>query len=132
MGSNTTGRFQDYPGSRGSGASAEGAGGAASSGEDQCERAINGVALDDVARCPYYEAHDAVPSRGTAVRVRDNLYQGRIAVEAADSREVIGLLPTMYNYLLSCIKAGYRYRGTVANATDRPVPTVAVNIAPEK
>jgi len=132
MGSRTTGRFQDYPGSRGSESPGGGGGAADSSAEDQCERAINGVALDDIARCSYYEAHNAVPSRGTSVRVRDRLYQGRIAVEAVETGEVIGFLPTAHNYLLSCINAGYRYGGTVASATDRPVPTVTVNIAPEK
>jgi hypothetical protein len=34
--------------------------------------------------------------------------------------EVVGHLPTKYNYLAGCMKAGYKYAGTVRDSRNPP------------
>lgn len=121
MGSSGTGRFTDYPGSGGT--SSKGGKQGGSSGEDGCKKPIS-EQLEDVGRCDYFKTHKAVPKAGTPVAV---VQDKRIAVTTVKG-EVIGYLPTKYNYLAGCLAAGYKYGGTVATSKDTPVPAVLVDL----
>ena len=124
MGSSGSGRISDYPGSSSSGAGS-GSGGAGGDGGavDRCSRAFN-TRLEDVESSPYYQAHGALPPLGTKVKV----VQGkRIQAQTFDG-EIIGNLPTSFNYLAACLKDGWTYVGSVQKwLSQPPVSTVAVD-----
>lgn len=143
MGSSGTGRFSDYPGTsggsskigRGNGSGGSGNGGSGSGNArktDQCLRMIESVALEEVARSEYFISHKILTSAGTAVTVRSSLVGGRIGIETVPALELVGLLPTEYNYLLQCMKQGYMYTGKVISTTAKPIPVVRVNLEPKK
>src|SRR5690348_11275989 len=137
MGSSGTGRLTDYPGSGkrkkpGSKRGGGGAGGSGGSGgggrppEDRCGKAFT-VILEDVEGSGYYEAHKTVPAIGSAVRVA---HKKRIIAETPTGKPV-GNLPTNFNYLASCIAAGFSYVGKVTQSTKGPpVATVTIDVAP--
>ena len=121
MGSRGTGRLTDYPGSRGS--SSKGGGQGGSSGEDRCKKSIS-EQLEEVGRCDYFKNHKAVPKAGTRVTAAQ---AKRIAVSTT-AGELIGYLPTKYNYLAACLAAGIKYNGKVVTSKDTPVPAVLVDL----
>lgn len=134
MGSSGSGSFSDYSStprkksskkksSKGQGGGSSGG----SSGEDQCQQMMTGVVLEDVARCEYFAAHNAVVEKDLPVRVRKQLFERRIALEN-DSGEIIGLLPTKYNYVAACMKDGYSYSGVVTASSTNPYPRVIVDL----
>lgn len=140
MGSSGTNRFSDYPGS-GGGGSDKGRGGSgggssgsagATSGVNRCEKAIGDVPLEEVARSEYYLKHKAVPSVDTPVTVRKKLVGGRVAVETFKGSEVVGLLPTRYLYLWTCMQQDWEYSGAVIASSAGKVPMVRVDLAPTK
>lgn len=136
MGSSGTGKFTDYPGTpSGSSKTGSGTGNGDSGGAsktDQCLRLIENVALEEVARFEYFITHKIIPPTGTAVAVRSSLVGGRIGVETLPASELVGLLPTEYNYLLQCMKQGYKYLGKVVSAKSKPIPVVRVDLEPMK
>lgn len=135
MGSTGTSRFTDYPGTpSGSAKTVRTKSGDAKGKEevDQCERRLTNVALEEVGRCEYIQAHRGPPAVGTTVAVRMVLVGGRLGVETVDGKEVVGLLPTEYNYLLQCMKQGYTYTGQVKSTSSRPVPVVRVDLEPKR
>ena len=123
MGSRGTGRLTDYPGSRGKG-SGGGGGQGGSSGRDRCKDAVV-EQLEDVARCEYFKNHGNVPRASTKV---DIVQQKRIAVATAGG-EIVGYLPTKYNYLVACLASGFKYSGTIQRSSNTPIPTVLVDLA---
>jgi len=140
MGSRNTGKFTDYPGTsngssksgRGSGnGSGDGRGGGAAD-KDQCLRVINNVSLEEVSKAEYFLTHKAFPPVDTAVSVRSNLVGGRIGVETLSEKELIGLLPTDYNYLLQCMKQDYKYSGAILSVKSQPIPVIRVELVPQK
>jgi hypothetical protein len=135
VGSTSTGRFTDYPGSRArpaqqstGGGRAEGAGG----GDDRCARAIQEQLLEEVPRCSYYERTGDVPPLGTDIVLVSRLVGGRLAVATLADEEVIGLLPTRLNYLLACMEAGWRYAGEVIEMRSAPLNVVRVELRPQQ
>lgn len=128
MGTNGTNKFTDFSGTPSGSAKTQGGGPSSKADEvPLCERAINGVALEEVARAAFYKTHGAVPAVGTAVTVREKLVGGRIGVQTA-SGEIVGYLPTELNYLLRCMGQGYTYAGTVVSTTAAPIPVVRVDL----
>lgn len=123
MGSSGTGRLSDYPGRRGNGEGDGRQGG--SSGKDRCKDPVV-EQLEDVARCQYFRNHGQVPRVGTQV----HLVQQRRIAAATSAGEVVGYLPTKYNYLAACMASGYKYSGTVTTASNTPIPAVLVEVAP--
>lgn len=120
MGSAGTGRLTDY--------SQAGAGvGGGASGEDKCAVPIQ-EQLEEVARCQYYQDHNTVPPTGTKLMV---VISNRVGVET-ESFELVGYLPTKYNYIASCIRSGYRYAGVIEASTDVHVPAVLIRLTPVK
>tara|TARA_R110002167_G_scaffold128624_8_gene311070 strand:- start:3982 stop:4413 length:432 start_codon:yes stop_codon:yes gene_type:complete len=139
MGSSGSGSFTDYPGSQGgrpssrsgdksSGSGGSGGAGGAGSG-DQCENQIASVRLEEVANCEYYENHQSTPSVGTKVRVRKKLANHRVAVETSVNGEIVGYMPTIFNYLPACMKDGWQYSGKVTQTSSGQNPKVTVDLS---
>ena len=123
MGSTGSGRLSDY--SRFGGA-VKGVTG----GEDlinKCDRAVATV-LEDVGTCDYYKKNGHVPTKGTYVKIA--LQTRLVAVD--EKGDVIGHLPTEYNYLLECLNDGYQYEGEVSGSFETPVPSVYIAVTPQK
>ena len=137
MGSTGSGNFSDYSqsssGTSGAGTSGGGTstgGGLAAGGQGagvSCGADID-VDLQEVGTSQYFAAHNVTPPPDTAVRVRPSLVGGRIGVEASDTSEVVGVLPTDHNYLLRCLNEGYTYAGRVSLSLDAPFPRVRVEL----
>ncbi len=100
----------------------------APAGPTKCEQVIE-VPLEDVARLDYFRSSKSVPSEGVDVRVRNEMHNGRLIVEDLAGTP-IGNLPTIYNYLILCMKEGYGYQGTVTNSATVPFPSVEVSLEP--
>ena len=134
MGSRGTGRFRDYPGTGGSGSGGGGGGGGGGKPRevDKCAAAIEDLRLEEVALSDYYKTHKSVPPEKTKVRVRDKLVDKRIAVETVSGNEVIGFVPTAYNYLRQCMTAGWTYTGKVTSSSAAKLPKVTVDLAANK
>jgi hypothetical protein len=54
---------------------------------------------------------------------------GRLSVDT-EVGEVIGYLPTQFNYLAGCISSGRSYGGAVTSIATTPLTRVHVDIAP--
>ena len=137
MGSSGSGRFRDYPPSKGKEQKEKsGSGEAGGSGgsereprsENQCTRDLANVLLEEVGRSAYFQAHNSLPAVGTAVRLRTERVGPRLSVDTA-AGESIGFLPTKYNYLVVCMEKGFTYSGEVVNSSQKPAPFVRVNLA---
>ena len=123
MGSPGSGRLSDY--SRFGGA-VKGVTG----GEDlinKCDRAVATV-LEDVETCDYYKKNGKVPAKGTYVKIA--LKTRLVAID--EKGDVIGYLPTEYNYLLECLNDGYQYEGEVSGSFETPVVSVYIAVTPQK
>ncbi len=138
MGSSGTGNFTDYPPSGGGRTSGKGGGGGSAGGggksgdKDKCERDIDNLPLEDVANCEYFKQHKTVPPLKTKVKVRKKLVGGRIAVETASNGEVVGYVPTAYNYLRGCMERDWEYSGKVADSASGKLPKIKVDLAASK
>lgn len=142
MGSSGSGHLTDYSrksGSKKSGSKRPGSkrgsegGGASggSSGEDPCGKAIGDISLEEVARCEYYRKYSDVPRLSTQVRVRQGLVEHRIGVENKKG-ELLGFLPTEYNYLVTCMEASLSYVGLVKSSLNVKVPRINIDLRPQK
>ncbi len=123
MGSTGSGRLSDYTRFRGAVKGVTG-------GEDlinKCDRAVATV-LEDVETCDYYKKNGHVPAKGTYVKIA--LQTRLVAVD--EKGNVIGHLPTEYNYLLECLNDGYQYEGEVSGSFETPVPSVYIAVTPQK
>ncbi|MBQ0088018.1 MAG: hypothetical protein KBT27_01625 [Prevotellaceae bacterium] len=123
MGSTGSGTLSDYTRFRGAVKGVTG-------GEDlvnKCDRAVATV-LEDVETCDYYKKNGHVPAKGTSVII---ILKTRL-VAVDENGDVIGHLPTEYNYLLECLNDGYQYEGEVSGSFDTPVPSVYIAVTPQK
>lgn len=123
MGSTGSGRLSDYSRFRGAVKGVTG-------GEDlinKCDRAVATV-LEDVETCDYFKKKGKVPAKGTYVKIA--LKTRLVALD--ENGDVIGYLPTEYNYLLGCLNDGYQYEGEVSGSFDTPVPSVYIAATPQK
>jgi hypothetical protein len=125
MGSSHTGRFGDYPPSKGKKDGPEQPGGG--SGDDPCQRDLSNVTLDEVGRSAYFSAHTNVPAVGTTVVLRSTRVGPRLSIDTTDGQS-IGFLPTEFNYLAVCIQKGFTYSGEVSSTAQRPAPTVRIDL----
>lgn len=123
MGSSGSGKFGTY---RIGGGATDGVGG---TGEVECPKLIENIRLEDVAISEYYTKHKTLPLRQAGVQIRDKLYQGRLVVETIDTNEIIGNVPTQYNYLVNCIKSGMNYVGNIISSGGSPIPYVVVTLS---
>lgn len=121
MGSTGSGSFSDYDHSPKKIASQ-----GSTSGEDKCNKSFS-TNLEEVQNCNYYINHSSVPPRNTQVSI---VFENpRLAVQDT-ANQIIGYLPTKYNYLLACMESGINYSGVVSASSLRPIPSVSVDISP--
>lgn len=132
MGSTNTGRFTDYPTSKQRAAAGGGSGQTPSGGGegDPCGNVVAELLLDEVERCQYYAAHQDVPSVGSDVVLLEQLEGGRLAVALGGTGEVLGYLPTRFNYLRACIENDWSYGGEVVAALRELTPLIRVTLGP--
>jgi len=83
--------------------------------------------LEDVGRCPYYKSNNDVPTVDSSIKLKDKLYNNRLAIEDKN-HTVIGLVPIAHNYLHECIKAQFKYYGIVIDSSNTTTPYVEVEI----
>lgn len=123
MGSTGTGHLSDYSDYKGKVAGVTG-------GKDTiyfCDRAIE-THLEDVETSDYYKNHKNLPQKDMGIVISTTT---RI-VAVSDQNEIIGNLPTEYNYLLACIEEGYQYEGIVVDSYLKPLPSVTIAVTPQK
>lgn len=121
MGSSGSGNFSDYSGS---GNRKVGGGGSSGgeSGEDQCGKAFS-ASLEDVAQYQFFSQTGAVPPVGTRLSL---VLKARVVAVDPNGTDV-GALPTRYNYLAACLKAGFQYVGIVQAASLGAAPNVSAD-----
>ena len=134
MGSSGSGRFGNYRIGNGQtvgGANnvSGGAGGGLGGGgiEIDCPTVIENIRLEDVATSEYFLRHQSLPNPGEPVELNSIPHNGRLVVTNTLTKEVLGNLPTQYNYLINCIK-NVRYDGTIIASGMRPIPFVVVTL----
>jgi len=132
MGSSGSGSFGNYKPdkmkkNKGTGRG-QGFKGLASGDEIECPPEITLIRLEDVQQSEYFIKHGAVPPNGVSVFLSEKLHFGRLVVVDSDTNEIIGNLPTQYNFLLNCLNSGKNYTGNVVNSDIKPVPYVVVTL----
>jgi len=130
MGSSGSGKFGTYRGGNGQTTGGVGteSGIGGGTGEIECPSVIENIRLEDVATSDYYVNHQSLPSHGESVEINKNIYKGRLVVTVTSTSEVLGNLPTQYNYLINCIKKGMQYTGTVVASGIIPIPFAVVTL----
>lgn len=133
MGSSGAGRFGNYHISSNSNQNGEmgvsGIGGIGEGhGEIICPDSIELIKLEDVPFSEYYKKYNDVPAKGEKVKLRNTLNNGRLVVELVSTNEIIGNLPTEYNYLFNCVRNGKVYIGEINSSGISPIPYVVVSL----
>ena len=96
---------------------------------DRCSTPIDNLVLEEVATSQYYQTQRSVPPVGTAVLLPEQLHGGRLVLETEDG-QVVGLVPTAYNYLVECMSRDYSYAGQVTGSAETPIPVVSARLEP--
>ena len=86
------------------------------------------IILEDVAISEYYNNHHAVPQKGESVYLDSHISNGRLVVRSTNTQEIIGNLPTKYNYLITCLQNGVNYNGAVVYSDVQKIPSVVVTL----
>ncbi len=136
MGSSGSGRFGNYhindnynESKQNNGTNASGIGGVGEGhGEVMCPDSIELINLEDVSFSEYYKRYNNVPAKDEKVKLRNKLYNGRLVVELLSTNEIIGNLPTEYNYLFNCVQNGRAYFGEIKSSGIDPIPYVVVTL----
>jgi hypothetical protein len=126
MGSTGHGRLSDYSEKSGKQLSNKKPGEGGSDGKDQCDNEIN-TALEEVERSAYFLTYDSLPGINTPVKL---VLKKRPCVVTTDSEEVLGYLPTKFNYVAACLRAGHKFEGIIELSTERPLPKIIVFLSP--
>ena len=95
---------------------------------ERCIRELPEIELQEVAHSEYYRSEGAVPDIFTAVYVSEKTKNGRLQVLITDDDIEIGLLPSEYNYLLTCLSKGHRYTGTIIYSENMHFPKIVVKL----
>lgn len=127
MGSSGSGRFGTYR-NTGTGSSGTGSGVNGGTNEIECPAIIENIRLEDVATSDYYVNYNSLPSYGDSIYLNNTIYKGRLVVKAISTDEIIGNLPTRYNFLINCLKKGMHYKGFVVASGITPIPFVVVTL----
>lgn len=121
MGSRGTGRFEDYQ------TGVEGQRNGRPGEDDQCGEEFS-VFLEDVETSEFYTSHQRLPEVGAQLMI--SVYR-RVSA-SSESGEVVGNLPTQYNYLKICLDEGYEYTAIVSQTLTTPIPRVEITVSPIK
>lgn len=136
MGSSGSGKFGNYhidknfnESKQNNGTNTSGIGGAVEGhGEVMCPNSIELIKLEDVPFSEYYKMYNNVPAKDEKVKLRNTLHNGRLVVELLSTSEIIGNLPTEYNYLFNCVRKGKAYFGEINSSGISPIPYVVVSL----
>jgi len=133
MGSSGSGKFGNYrvgngqtTGSSGTSTGMGISGG--NGGEIECPESIVNIRLEDVATSEYFKTNRSLPPAGNNVNLNRAIVKGRLVVKVTSTAEIIGNLPTEYNYLVNCINRGLNYTGIVIGSDEKPIPYVVVTL----
>ncbi|KGR83734.1 hypothetical protein CD30_19385 [Ureibacillus massiliensis 4400831 = CIP 108448 = CCUG 49529] len=96
--------------------------------EERCLRELLEVDLQDVANSEYFNSEGEVPEIFSIIHLGKKLKNGRVQVILTDDESEIGLLPTQYNYLHTCIARGHKYSGTIVYSENAIFPKIVVNL----
>ena len=132
MGSSGYGSFGNYRVRTGNN-SIDGVGSETGSSSNQNGQSVQSVntshiLLEDVAISEYFKNNDEVPAPGETVTLLSPIYNGRLAVKSDSTEEIIGNVPTKYNYLINAITKGITYVGSVVSSGTSPIPYVVVSL----
>lgn len=119
MGSVGTGRFEDYQ------PDAEVRKNGVSDEDDQCVGEFS-VSLEDVESSEFYTTHESLPEVGAQLSISVD----KRVTAVAETGEVVGNLPTQFNYLKLCIDEGYEYKSIVTQSLTTPMPRVVITVSP--
>ncbi|MDX9917203.1 MAG: hypothetical protein RBT15_04225 [Gudongella sp.] len=97
-------------------------------GEIDCPSFLENIRLEDVATTEFFIEKQLLPKAGDLVVMNNSIYRGRLVVSVDSEGEVLGNIPTKYNYLINCIKKGIQYKGVVVASGLTPVPFVVVTL----
>ena len=128
MGSTGSGSFGNYRFGKDGFGNGTGGGTGGDAGEFRCPAKVENIRLEDVATSQYYLKHISLPQRGTDVILDGKLNMGRLVVRVVSTGEILGNLPTQYNYLYHCIAQGINYSGTVIGVGVSPIPYAVVTL----
>jgi hypothetical protein len=79
-------------------------------------------------RCAYFMNHKGLPADHTALTLSLNQ---RVAAQTPQG-DVVGYIPTEYNYIAGCLKGGWRFPAAVVNTSMKPFPRIWVQVTPER
>ena len=96
--------------------------------KEKCLKELPEIELQEVAHSKYYRSEGEVPDIFTAVYVAEKTKNGRLQVLLTDDGHEIGLLPSEYNYLLTCLSKGHRYSGTIVYSENMHFPKIVVKL----
>lgn len=97
-------------------------------GETGMPNDIKLIRLEDVAISDYYLSHKSLPNAGVSVNISDTIHNGRLVVVLTSTGEILGNLPTQYNYLVKYINRGINYIGAVDSSGVNPIPFLVVSL----
>ncbi len=118
MGSTGSGNFSDYSGTN---LNRNGSGGG--NDENECGKAFS-AEVEEVANNDYYK-NNGLPSIGVSCVI-----SAKKRIEVWINEELLGYLPTEFNYLLACLNDGYSYLGFVEHASEDKYPRVNIDVSP--
>lgn len=86
------------------------------------------ILLEDVALSEYYLKNKSVPKPKQKVQISDTILNGRLVVELTSNNQIIGNLPTDFNFLRLEIQNGNRFTGEIAFSGIDPMPNIAIKL----
>ena len=115
MGSSGTGTFGNYRPGNGSGENEK----------QKCADIIK-INLEDIEFSEYFKNQNNVPESEQEVYPEFN--NSRIVIKLKTSNEIIGNLPTKYNYILDCLNNNIMYLGKVITSGSTPIYFIVVDL----
>lgn len=96
--------------------------------KERCLIELPEIELQEVANCAFYRFEGEVPPIFTPVYVEGKVKNGRLRVLLSEDNNEIGLLPTQFSYLLTCMSRGHNYSGAIVFSEDGTFPKIVVNL----
>ena len=94
--------------------------------QTKCGEDIGAVSLEDVTL--YDKNNGELPKVDELIRVEFHDESKRLVAISDLTNEIIGAIPTRFNFMLICIKNNYNYAGKVFAMINHPLPRVEVEI----
>jgi hypothetical protein len=95
---------------------------------NKCGKNVGIVILEDVSLYDYFINNNNLPPIYDSIEISFHDISKRIVAVSSSTNEVIGALPTKFNFLLICLKHGFVYSGEVIASATHPILRVEVQI----